>query len=200
MTKRKERATQVIEKRRQTLKEALLKIALSDETKTVFELNPVKARDYAKELYFTGMPNKEIAELVGVNLQAINSKASKEKWHEQRTAYQSEIWKAVARDNKELITTICRNGLRLIDRGFRKKLATEEPLSPREMKDIGGTILDVDKFMRLDNGLATEIRGKVVELTHTRLMEILHDMQTVDPHVNYALPSQEDGPSDETTH
>ena len=127
---------------------------------------------------------------MGVSENAIRRRAKEEGWESQRADYEREMFARVVRTHKDIVESITGKALRLIERSAKKLLTEKDNLSPREMKDVSGVLLDVDKFMRLDEGLATEIHGRM-ELTHEKLLQTIHDLLTVDPAVDYGIPSEE---------
>ncbi len=198
---RTQKAEALKARRREEMKQSLLKIALRDESRTPFEINPQKARECAKELFLLGENISEIAKLVGVERMAISHRAAEENWEEQRAHYQSEIFKSVLRSNQDKISSILKNSLTLIDRGIKKQL--QDPSyapSPRALKDLTGVLNDVNKFFRDAQGLSMEVTAKI-ELTHEKVLDLIQQMQAANPNIDYGVVLPKENVDDSpTTH
>ncbi len=79
------------------------------------------------------------------------------KWREERERIRSEVIDALSDSKKELMFSIARSGLEVLNRSMIELSKSNRVLTPKEMTGISAIIDNLDKIGKLDEGQATEI-------------------------------------------
>lgn len=143
--------------------------------------------EQARLMYFQGLPVSQISKDTGIPNKTlktwIHGDQRKElsdaqklgTWKRQRELGCAALTEAYIEGKKQILPVVLRNGLNLIDNGFRERLSRieNEPITIAEAKQIADIIGALDKIIRLDAGDPTEI----TESTRRTIPATLEDLK-----------------------
>ncbi len=95
------------------------------------------------------------------------------KWKEERERAKSEIIDALSDSKRELMYSIARSGLELLNRSMIDLTKSKRMLTPKEMTGIANIIDGLDKITKLDEGRPTEILGEIRPATVVEMRKLL---------------------------
>lgn len=126
----------------------------------------------------------DIAANYGIPLSCLSQKASK--WRPLRDRIDKKVIDEITKRKKQnafevvdlTVANICRSL-----KGFEKN---NVHLSPDDLQKLSSVLINVDKFLRLDAGQATEIIKKQ-DVTREEVMQMIRELEEIDPNVDYQL-------------
>ena len=145
---------------------------------------PAKVKQAAKELYFSGVPTREISRTVNVQYSTLMrwimgnpgvDQLMRRGWKFEKEDATNQIVEEIRQSNVEPIAKIYKVGLPLIHNALVKRYEQShtKPVTVAEAKQIADILTTFDKMLRLSQGLATDI----VEIHDDKL--VLKDIRQI---------------------
>lgn len=83
------------------------------------------------------------------------------KWREERERMKSEVIDALTDSKRDLMYSIAKSGLEILNKSMIELSKSTRTLTPREMTGIAAIIDNLDKITKLDEGKPTQITGEL---------------------------------------
>lgn len=127
----------------------------------------------AKDLYMKYTPWQSIQDTTGVEVN--NIRAYSAEWKKERDLLKSELIENVLESKRSLLMSIAKYGLEIVERGLKDLLASDKPLTARELANIANIIDNFDKIVKLDDGQATERTEVIIPASIIELKKLMND-------------------------
>lgn len=97
------------------------------------------------------------------------------KWRDERDRHKNEIIEALTESKRNLMYSIAKAGLEVLNRSMAELSKSKRMLTPREMSGVAAIVDNLDKIAKLDEGKPTEILTEIKPANIVEMRALLNN-------------------------